>query len=207
LHRSFPVKRVVSSPLVFRSADYRLVLDEFRTAGVPTQTVEKGRRVGCWTVLHPQAQDRFAKADDGALVLQAEFADQRVLLLSDLGRAGQRLLSERVEELSTQTVVSGLSEGGEGLAAGFLQRIQPQTLVVADCEYPATGRASRTLQERLSGIAGTVLYTRQCGAVTLRWTGREWEIQNSRIPNRASGASPHEARDSDTAAEQSSEER
>ena len=158
-------------------------------------------------MLHPQPQDRFAKADDGALVLRAEFAGQRVVLLSDLDRIGQRLLSERVEDLGAQTVVSGLSEAGEELAAGFLHRIQPQTLVVADCEYPATGRATRALQERLRSIAGTVLYTRQCGAVTLRWTGREWEIQNLRIPSSAAGASPHEARDSDTAAEQSSEER
>jgi competence protein ComEC len=207
LHGSFPVKRVVSSPLVFRSADYRLVLDEFRISGVPTQTIDKGGRLGRWIVLHPQSQDRFAKADDGALVLQADFAGQRVLLLSDLGRIGQRLLSERVEDLAAQTVVSGLSESGEGLAAGFLQRIQPRTLVVADCEYPATGRANRTLQERLRSIAGTVLYTRQCGAVTLRWTGREWEIQNLCISNRAAETSPHHAQDSDTAAEQSSEER
>lgn len=207
LHRSFPVKRVVTSPLAFRSTDYRLVLDEFRNALVPTHTVEKGGRLGRWAVLHPQAPDRFAKADDGALVLQAEFAGQRVLLLSDLGRIGQRLLSERVKDLSAQTVVSGLAEGGEGLAAGFLQRIQPQTLVVADCEYPATGRASRALQERLRGSAGTVLYTRQCGAVTLRWSGREWEFQNLRVPGRAAGALRHEEPDPDSAAEQLNEER
>ena len=207
LRLSFPVKNVVVSPLAFRSRAYRQVMDDFKMAAVPMKTVERGGQVGRWLVLHPQVQDRFAKAGDGALVLVGEFDGRRLLLLSNLGPIGQRLLSDRVENLSAETVVSGLSEGGEGPAAGLLERIQPRTLIVADCEYPATGRASRALQERLRGFAGTALYTRQRGAVTLRRNGSGWELSPLRTLGHAAGISLDQEPDPESAVEQSNEER
>ena len=184
LHQSFPVKHLVASAADFRSGDYRRVIEALEKAGVAGQVVERGARLGPWSVLHPQAQDRFSRADDGALVLRGEFAGQRVLLLSDLGRAGQQQLYGRVPDLAASIAVMGLPEGRDGISTGFLKRIQPRTLVVADCEFPASGRASRGLQERLRGGASTVLYTRRWGAVSLHWNGREWELasRNRRDP-------------------------
>jgi len=131
----------------------------------------------CWQVLHPGANDNFAKADDNALVLLGDFHGTRILLLSDLGRAGQSTLLERTNDLHADIVVAGLPTEGEPLCDALIDAVQPRVIVIADSEFPATRRAGRALHERLEQRKIPVIYTRNAGAVTILTDVRGWELQ------------------------------
>jgi beta-lactamase superfamily II metal-dependent hydrolase len=128
-------------------------------------------------VLHPRAEDRFNTAEDGALVLLGEFHGARVLLLSDLGRAGQERLLARERELRADVVIAGLSERSEPLSDSLLAAMEPRVLVVADSEYPATHRAGPRLRERLCRWNVPVLYLSESRAVTLTFQRAGWRLQ------------------------------
>jgi beta-lactamase superfamily II metal-dependent hydrolase len=127
--------------------------------------------------LHPGTDDNFAKADDNALVLLGNFHGTKVLLLSDLGRAGQSALLERTNDLRADIVVAGLPTEGEPLCDALIDAVQPRVIVIADSEFPATRRANRALRERLEQKKTPVIYTRSAGAVTILARTRGWELQ------------------------------
>jgi beta-lactamase superfamily II metal-dependent hydrolase len=133
--------------------------------------------LGPWQVLHPEATDHFPQADDNALVLATRLGSTRVLLLSDLGRAGQNVFLERTSDLRADIVVGGLPSASEALADWLLDAIQPRLIIVADSEFPATERASPALRERLARRKVPVIYTRSDGAATIDFTGHSWELR------------------------------
>ncbi|HWY78022.1 MAG TPA: MBL fold metallo-hydrolase, partial [Verrucomicrobiae bacterium] len=173
----FKVSRIYTSPVRFRSAPYRRILA--RLAGIPglLNTVGRDDVVGGWTVLHPNRDDRFTRADDGAIVLRATLGHTRVLLLSDLGRAGQKALLERTPDLRADIVVSGLPAADEPLSEDLLKAIQPLFVIISDSEFPISGRASPRLQARLRRTGLPVLYTRTSGAVTLEFHRHYWQLR------------------------------
>jgi beta-lactamase superfamily II metal-dependent hydrolase len=128
-------------------------------------------------VRHPSDSDRFGQADDGALVLSGSFYGSRVLLLSDLGRAGQDALLERTTDLRADIVVTGLPGQNEPLSEALLDAIQPRLIVVADSEFPASERAALKLRERLARRKTPVIYTRSAGAATIEFRRRGWEVR------------------------------
>jgi competence protein ComEC len=173
----FPPRRILFSPISFRSGAYRERVEEYSKTPGLAQTVRLGDRLGSWTVLHPDKNDRFAQADDSAVVLHGDIEGVRVLLLSDLGKPGQNALMNRWPELRADIVVSGLPNQGEPLADALLDAVQSQLIVITDSEHPASQRASPRLRERLAGRNVPVLFTRETGAITLnfaegRWTAR-----------------------------------
>jgi len=139
--------------------------------------LNRGDRAGCWQVLHPGAGDNFARSDDAALVLLGNFNGTRVLLLSDLGRAGQSALLARTNELRADIVIAGLPDGGEPLCDALLDAVQPKVIVIADSEFPATRRASRELKDRLAQKKIPVIYTRDSGAVTILVKRNSWQLR------------------------------
>jgi beta-lactamase superfamily II metal-dependent hydrolase len=145
-----------------------------------------------WDVLHPAPTDRFTTADDNAVVLRGTLGGVRVLLLSDLGRQGQRALLERTADLGADLVVAGLPREGEPLGPALLERINPQLIVVASAEYPAPERVKPATRERLRATGKTVLFAEELGTIQLWATeagvriqsidGRMWDIP-PRQPN------------------------
>jgi beta-lactamase superfamily II metal-dependent hydrolase len=173
----FSAKRVYVSPARFRSAPYRKILADFnRTPGL-VLTLSCNDHVGPWTVLHPAPSDQFPQADDDCLVLAGTFGGTRVLLLSDLGRAGQNALLARTNELRADIVVTGIPVQTEPIGDALLDAIQPRVIIVADSEFPPTARASAKLHDRLGRRQATVIYTRQAGAATLVLRGGKWELR------------------------------
>ena len=83
-------------------------------------------------------------------MLLGNFSGTKILLLSDLSRAGQSELLSRTNDLRADIVVAGLPNEGEPLANALIDAIQPKVIVIADSEFPATRRASRELKERLA---------------------------------------------------------
>ena len=174
----FAVKQVCVSPLRFRSAVYRRALAEFNLQPGLVRNLSRNDQVGPWTILHPLANDRFSAADDGALVLCGAFHGARILLLSDLGRAGQDVLLERTPDLRADIVVAGLPATGEPLCNALLDAIQPRLIIVADSEFPVSERASEKLRMRLAERHIPVIYTRSAGSATLEVRKHEWEVRS-----------------------------
>src|SRR5581483_3310278 len=128
----FRPKNIYASPLVFRSPTYR---DFQRTNHLRTEwkpPLDLGDRAGPWTVLHPAAEEHLPKAEDNALVLRGEIAGVSILLLSDLGRAGQRALLERTNNLRVDIAVTALPSESEPLNDMLLDAIQPHVIIIAD---------------------------------------------------------------------------
>jgi beta-lactamase superfamily II metal-dependent hydrolase len=141
------------------------------------KSIQRGERIGPWRVLHPDNGDRFAQADDAAVVLLSSIRGIRVLLMSDLGKPGQNVLINRHPDLRADIVVAGLPTQSEPLAEGFLTAVQPRMIVIADAEYPATERASSRLRDRLAARDIPVIYTRESGSVTIEWRGADCELR------------------------------
>lgn len=173
----FPPRKILFSQVSFRSGAYREMVDHFSKTPGLTQIIHRGDHSGSWTVLHPDGSDRFSQADDNAVVLHGDIEGVRVLLLSDLGKPGQNALMNRAPDLRADIVISGLPNQSEPLADALLDALQPQLIVIADSEHPASQRASPKLRERLAARNAHVLCTRETGAISLtfaegRWTAR-----------------------------------
>jgi len=177
LSRLFFVGQVCASPVRFRSPAYRQILDQLSSTPEELRTVSHNDRLGAWFVLHPDPDDHFPQADDNAVVLFGTFDGTRVLLLSDLGRPGQNALLERNPDLRADIVVTGLPVQTEPVCDALLDTIQPRLIVVTDSEFPASGRASAKLRDRLAKRNIPVIYTRSAGAVTLEFRRRGWELR------------------------------
>lgn len=174
----FPAGRIWTSPVRFRSTAYRRLVARFGEEGYRVETVGRTERTGGWEVLHPERDDRFSRADDGALVLRREIKGTRLLLLNDLGEAGQEKLLQRTQDLRAEIVVAGLPTTGEALGEELLQAIQPELIIVADSEYPAAERAKAAFRERLGKWGGTVIYTRDTGTITIEFRRGKWEVRS-----------------------------
>jgi ComEC/Rec2-related protein len=167
LEETFRVDEVFAGVLRFRSPAYRRLFEKLNGNPGRLRALQRGEQSGPWQVLHPDATDRFQQADDGALALRGDFNGTRVLLLSDLGRAGQEKLMERTADLRADVVVSGLPTQTEPLCDSLLDAAQPRLVIVADSELPATERAGDMLKERLASRRVPVLYTSETGALTI----------------------------------------
>jgi len=173
----FHAKAILISPVRFRSPKYRELTEKFERLPEYSRRISRGDQLGSWTVLHPAADDRSGQADDSALVLAGSFYGSRVLLLSDLGRAGQNSLLERTPDLRADIVVTGLPSENEALREALLDAIKPRLIVVADSELPSSERARANLIERLARRNTPVIYTRSAGAATIEFLRSGWEVR------------------------------
>jgi len=69
--------------------------------------------------------------------------------------------------LDSDLVVTGLPEKGEAMCNGLIASAHPKLLIVADSEFPATKRATKVLEQRLSGTGAHPVFTRKQGAITI----------------------------------------
>jgi competence protein ComEC len=178
LERSFSIARIITSSVRFRSPAYKKIIKGLESSPERWCQAKRGDSLSGWTILHPDSQDHFSHADDNAIVLHGEFHGLKILLLSDLGRSGQRKLMEREPQLRADIVIAGLPTQDEPLGADLIQAVQPRVLVVASAEFPAQARAGRRLRDRLARLAIPVIYTGDVGAVTLTARRRAWELRS-----------------------------
>jgi len=174
LDELFGVDELWTSPAHFRSSGYNEIVSKFEAPDTRHRTVSAGERVRGWQVLWPGATNHFARADDDALVLRTSCRGTRILLLGDLGRAGQSALLSLTNDLSADIVVAGLPDDEEPLSEAMLAAIHPKVIVIADSEYPASRRSKPGLKERLEQKAIPVIYTRTAGAVKVDVDKNGW---------------------------------
>lgn len=175
--RLFSPEKICASPVHFRSPAYRNIMADFSRTPEKLRTISRNDRVGPWTVLHPEPGDHFPKADDNTLVLFEEFKGTRLLLLSDLGPAGQNALLARTPDLRADIVVTGLPSTGEPLGDALLDAVQPSVIIVSDSAFPVANRASPNLRERLARRQVPVIYLRSAGTATIELGKDRWQIR------------------------------
>lgn len=179
IRQTFGARRVLASPLRFRSSPYRAVMAQFESLPGGVRFTHSGMPMGDWRVLHPGAEDKFPKADDGALVLLGDFFGTRLLLLSDLGGEGQaRLLERHGESLAADVVIAGLAADGSALGSSLLDAARPRLLVVCDSKEPSREEAKSALKARLRAAGPTVWFTSESGVVTLSLGPEGWRARS-----------------------------
>jgi beta-lactamase superfamily II metal-dependent hydrolase len=177
LDQLFGVGELWTTSVKFRSAAYRDTIAEFEKPPSRYKILNCGDNVGDWQILSPAATNSFPRADDNALVLLGNFTGAKILLLSDLSRVGQSDLLSRTNDLHADIVVAGLPNEGEPLCDALLDAVQPKIIVIADSDFPANRRASRSLKERLAQTKIPVIYTRDSGAVKIVTDKNGWRLE------------------------------
>jgi competence protein ComEC len=178
LNELFGNNETFTSSVRFRSTAYRRIVANLEQSPQRHRTINRGDEAGVWRVLHPDPAQTFPQADDNTLVLLGRFHRTRILFLSDLGRPGQESLLASGQDLRADIVITGLPEQTEPVCDALLDAVQPQILVVADSEFPASKRASAPLCERLGARGVPVFYTRKTAAVTIRILPERLEIES-----------------------------
>jgi competence protein ComEC len=176
LDQLFGVGELWTSDVKFRSGEYREIVSAFERPPARHEIFNQGDKIGWWQVLSPAATNSFPRADDNALALLGNFFGAKILLLSDLSRAGQNALLVQTNDLRADIVVAGLPNEGEPLCDALIDAIQPKIIVIADSEFPADRRANRELKNRLAAKNVPVIYTRDSGAVTILADKGGWQL-------------------------------
>ncbi len=175
----FSPAQITTGSVPSRSASYRAITDKIESSPQRWRQVHRGDSLAGWAVLHPAAADHFTQGDDNVVVLRGEFQGTRILLLSDLGKLGQRALLEREKDLRADIVIAGPPTQGEPLNDALLEAIHPRVIVIQDIEFPASRRASRALRDRLAQRHVPVFYTITSGSLSLRINPHGWELRTA----------------------------
>jgi beta-lactamase superfamily II metal-dependent hydrolase len=175
-----PVRETFVSPITFRSTRYREVVSELEIRSTLHRSATNGFASPPWKILHPNGADRFPAPGDNAVIALGTFDDLRVLVVPDLGKAGQNAIYARHPELRADVVIAGLPDNEEPLASEWLDVIQPKLIVLADSDFPAVQRGSASLLARLRRNGREVISTRAAGAVTISIHGRQCRIKTAR---------------------------
>ncbi len=166
------------NPTRFNSPYYKEMLNGLEAAGQPPVVVARGNSITGWEVLHPTGGDRLPKADDNATVLAREVHGVRLLLLSDLGEAGQADLVASGLDLRSDIVVTSMPGVGEPLSQALLAAIEPKAIVLSAGTFPYSEIPSAGLLDRLARRAVPLFNTLEDGGIELiiRRNG-EWRIE------------------------------
>ena len=176
LSSRFAIRQILTGPGRSRSPAYRQLLARLEITPGKWRRVARGDQACGWDVLHPGPQDGSGRAGDSAVVLRGQFHGTRVLLLSDLGRLGQRQLLERETDLRADILVAGLS-GSDFLSQALLDAVKPRLLIVAGAPFPAANRPNRQLRQRLARLRLPLVYTSDAGAAVLRFAADGWHLK------------------------------
>jgi competence protein ComEC len=199
----FRARQIVTSSVRFRSPAYRDLVSKLEKSPGRWRKIQKGQKIGPWTVLHPATQDRFAQGDDNVVVLRGQYHGTRIVLLSNLGRLGQRTLLERETDLRADILVAGPPTQGEPVNDSLLEAVKPRLLIIAGSDFPASARPSGRLRERLAKLNIPVVYTSDSGAAKLVIDSAGWrlttmkggakpEIRGPKSENSVQGLLPNE---------------
>ena len=173
----FGIGELWTSPAQFSSAQYRSVIESFEQPPDRHRLWHEGEVRDGWQMLYPAEGVGHSRAEDSAMVLLGNFSGMKILLLSDLGRAGQADLLATTNDFHADIVVADLPGDGEPLRNALLQAVQPQIILITDAEYPVTRRAKAALKERLAATGIPVIYTRTAGAATIVADSNGWSIR------------------------------
>jgi competence protein ComEC len=185
----FRPRNIYVASVHYLSPDYNKFLAAAKTNTTLRPPVHSGDQLGPFTAFFPEGV-RLSKADDKPMLLRADINGLRVLLLSDLGHAGQNaLLNGDTNNLRADIVVAGVPDDGEPLGDAFLDFVQPRVIVIADSDFPVQRHPSQALRDRLAQRNVPVFYTSEMRSVTITIRPGSWKVE-AMDGTRASGRSP-----------------
>ena len=138
-----------------------------------------GDRVGRWDVIHPAQGEDFPRSTDDALVLRGKFHGMTVLLLSDLGHDGRQALMRKDVDFQADVLALSVPDRSLPLDLGFLNAVNPKVIVVQDCRFPVTERASAPWLASLRESGAIVLSVRELGGIRLTVEPVGWRLENA----------------------------
>ena len=177
VRNQFRIREIFASSAPFRSKVYRDLIADLQRMSAGFRQVVRSDKVGRWTLLHPSAEDRFPQGANNAMAMRCELHGAQVLLLSDLGRLGQRALLGREPHLQTDIMIAGLTTNGDALGDALVRAANPRILIVACSDFPASSAPSRKLRDRLAGLGIPVIYTSDSGAAVLTFRPDGWTLR------------------------------
>lgn len=182
LRDTFRISHIYASAASSRSPDYRRFIDSCGAASNLLTRVKRDDRIGSWLVLGPDSAPHFSQAGDNTVTLLGQINGVRVLLLSELGAAGQKALLEQGSAARADIVIAGVAgRGQQPLSDQLLDVIQPRLIIITDSEFPVQQRAPKALQARLAKRNIPVIYTRVTRAVTLQFKSGKWDARTMRL--------------------------
>jgi competence protein ComEC len=177
---AFNIREIATSRVRSRSAPYRRILDQLAATPQRWRQLQRGDAWLGFQVLHPAADDHFNQADENAIVLRGEINGVRILLLSDLGKAGQRALVGRGQDVRADIVISGAPAQGEPLGEELLAAIQPALIILQEDTLPAHRRTRAQRHERLAQRGVPVVSTTDDGTATIVLRPGGWEVSTTK---------------------------
>jgi len=164
----FRPEHIFLNPIARTSGSYRAMADFIEARHLKSELIQSGEVIGPWLVLHPAADDRFGKADAGALVMLLHFGDETILLCGDLNSEGQQTLVDRHPKLNADTVVISPNSDGRPVHPEWLAQLRPKTVIIADSISPAAERAADAYTARLCDSFDTVRILSREGTLSLK---------------------------------------
>lgn len=155
--------------------------------GIRVVTIQKGQEIS-WedvtlTCLEPCAE-RFKEASGeisgnaASMVLELQYGELEVLFTGDVEGEGEDILTEDMKE--DCTVLKVAHHGSRNSTSeAFLKKSEPRLAIISAGRENRYGHPHVETIERLTAEGCGILNTAECGAITLRQTGKE--VANLRI--------------------------
>lgn len=160
-------RRIVISPMKFRSTFYRDLIALLQSKGHYIETLAAPQSVDRWEILYPYTHSKPSPADDAAIVLMGDFNGIKILLLSDLDRAVQKELLNDRPTLEVDVICLNLPSKMEAPNQYVLRQLNPQAIIVTGSESAKGDRWVTALRNSLASSQTSVFFTGTDGTITL----------------------------------------
>jgi len=160
LVEEFRVATTLTSTARSHSPAYRRIIRDLKDDPKRWRKIAEPDNVRGWTVLHPTPAQDYARADDEAVVLARTIEGHRILLLSELGAAGQERLLQSGADLKSEILFCGIGNDGHPPRPALLDQIKP-SLIILSGNDSKSAKAAQELRAR----HWNVQTTREEGAV------------------------------------------
>ena len=157
-----------------------------KSMGIRTAVMQKGQEIH-WkdvtlTCLAPDPErlekDGETSGNAASMVLELQCGELKVLFTGDVEGKGEEILTE--DMMGNCTVLKAAHHGSRNSTSeAFLEKAEPELAVISAGRENRYGHPHAETLERLAAEGCSILNTAECGAITLRQTGKE--VANLRI--------------------------
>ena len=178
-----PVAQVMHANASARSVFSRQWLATVNERRIPQRTLlagdilTAGNYVRVQVLSPPNKSAISTQRYDNALVLAIEVGPTRVLLMSDTGETVERRLLESGADVRATVIVRGQHGKESCCSPEFLSAARPDVMVLAVNARSNSRETDPDLHRRLKERGVKLLRTDETGAVTIRLTGRGYQLR------------------------------
>lgn len=172
----YNVKKIYIPVNNFRSKQFKDATELLKEKPGWLVYVKRGNIIGNFNILHPDINDKFSAADNGALVLKCSINRKTVLLLSDLGRLGRQSLFSRELNLKSDILITPANTEMI-LETDFLSTINPKLIIFVETTHQTNNLAFTRAVSELKKKQIQVEYVPDNRGLTLLINQKNWQIK------------------------------